>query len=246
MPKHIALLFLLTLNCLIVSAQQELSSYQESAGQMSMLYRGKLAPQYRFLYNGTFYIDTPEFKTGEILYNGRLYKDIEMNIDASRGVLVVRLGSIAVDTDMGYVSYAILDGRKYIPLGHGDYKDAPEGFYEVLYEGSGSMMLSHVSKLYTVQSGNHNGDDIGYYDPKYKERIGENGPTIDIYFARKCLYYAIVGNKFRKITNKSSIYALLDKNIRKDVKKAAGAWNGPDVGIGAFGCATLKYAEGLQ
>ena len=52
---------------------------------MSAIYRAKLAKQYPMRYNGTPYWDTCGFKKGTVIFNGRLYEDMLVNLDAAQG-----------------------------------------------------------------------------------------------------------------------------------------------------------------
>lgn len=219
--------------------------YQQAAGQKSMLYRGMLSPQYRFVYNGTFYVERPEFESGQIMYNGRLYTDVLLNIDACRNVLVVNLGGVCVDTETEYVEYAIIGGRRYIHLREG--KNKPEAYFEVLHQGEMSF-LKRVYKIYSVQSGDHNGEDIGYYDPKYKSRIGENGPEVECFFARKCSYYILREGSLQKVTSKGAILKMADKSIRAEIKKMAvqRGLDGGNISLEQYGAGILRCMEEIR
>lgn len=245
MRKHISLTLLLSLACLMAPAQQkcpESEEYQKAAGQRSMLYRGTLSPQYRFVYNGTFYVETPEFETGQIMYNGRLYSDVLLNIDACRNILVVNLGGVCVDAQTDFVEYAIIGGREYIHLPEG--KNKAHAYYQVLHKG-GLCFLKRVYKIYSVQSGDHNGEDIGYYDPKYKRRIGDNGPEVECFFARKCTYHILSDGVLKKISSKGSILKMIDKSKRAQVKKMAAekGLDGAEISLEQYGVGVLRCME---
>ena len=57
---------------------------------MSAIYRAKLAKQYPMRYNGTPYWDTCGFKKGTVIFNGRLYEDMLVNLDAAQGEVSVK------------------------------------------------------------------------------------------------------------------------------------------------------------
>ena len=58
------------------------ASAQDPEGLYAGIFRGKLPGVYPYKYNGTYYWDRREFQLGDVMYNGRLYKDIYMNVDA--------------------------------------------------------------------------------------------------------------------------------------------------------------------
>ena len=62
---------------------------QEAAGS-SILYRGHQAYAYNIHYNGTYWWSESEFKTGDVWYNGKLYRNLSLNVDAARQELLVR------------------------------------------------------------------------------------------------------------------------------------------------------------
>ena len=52
------------------------------AQDMSTLYMGRYPLQYPFKYNGTFYQDNRIFSEGTLFYNGKVYENVLVNIDA--------------------------------------------------------------------------------------------------------------------------------------------------------------------
>ena len=58
---------------------------QDPESAFAGIFRGKLPGTYPYKYNGTYYWDRPEFQQGDVFYNGRLYRDISINIDACEG-----------------------------------------------------------------------------------------------------------------------------------------------------------------
>ena len=77
MVKKLALLAALLGIALGAAAQDPESAY-------SGIFRGKLPGVYPYKYNGTYFWDRKEFLRGDILYNGKLYRDVLMNVDAAR------------------------------------------------------------------------------------------------------------------------------------------------------------------
>lgn len=54
------------------------------------LYRGEVPKAYTFTYNGTPFYDNQGFRKGEVFYNGKLFKDVTLNLDAYSSDLQVR------------------------------------------------------------------------------------------------------------------------------------------------------------
>ena len=76
MVKRFLTIFLALLACAGTAKAQDPESLY--AG----IFRGKLPGVYPYKYNGTYYWDRKEFQKGDVLYNGRLYKDVSLNVDA--------------------------------------------------------------------------------------------------------------------------------------------------------------------
>ena len=103
---------------------------------MSAIYRAKLAKQYPMRYNGTPYWDTCGFQKGEVIFNGRLYEDMLVNLDASEGEVSVKFSDqvVAVSPDRSQVPYFTRGGKQFINLEYLGIEGAREGFYQLLYD----------------------------------------------------------------------------------------------------------------
>ena len=67
----------------------ETRSFQQEAGDRSILFRGKQATVYERQANGTPYWSSATFSPGTITYEGNLYDDVLVNIDAVAGTVTV-------------------------------------------------------------------------------------------------------------------------------------------------------------
>lgn len=176
------------------AAAQEHDDYLDRAGILATVFRGETPARYTFAYNGTYYIDSPEFKTGEVFYNGKHYTGVFLNVDAVRQDLLVRLNSsftpVAVNRNL--VNYFTIDGITYVNLKAIGVDEAPEGFFRLDRDGD-RPVLTQIRKLYKSHAGNHNGSHIGYYDPYYDE----DNP---VYFYREEIHYALEGDKLKRIS----------------------------------------------
>ena len=81
---------LITLSPSLFAQSAERAAYAEAAAEKALIYRGRLAPEYNFRCNGHCYVESKEFKRGSVMYNGRLYEDVLLNIDACSNLLLVK------------------------------------------------------------------------------------------------------------------------------------------------------------
>ena len=151
--------------------------FQEQARELSTLYRGRMTSVYPYRYNGTVYWNTHRFSRGDLLYNGKIYKEVLLNADAFTGDLVVRPSeqAAAIVLNREQVVWFTQEGRKFIHLRYLGYADAPEGFFEVLLDAKEPVLLQRKKALRTVVNktnenpddwdGNYNADVITFFVP---------------------------------------------------------------------------------
>lgn len=148
---------------------------QETANRASdsppMLYRGMVAKSYPSDFNGTPYWDTLSFRKGSVMYNGRLYDDVLIKIDAEEQKLVIRQSMDTAPTNP--------DGRQVEWFTRGDDFfvnlqyigiDARAGFYQLIADSTPAI-FKRVDKFPRAGTGNHNGALIGYRDPHYNGEL---------------------------------------------------------------------------
>lgn len=135
-----------------------------------MLYRGMVAKSYPSNFNGTPYWDTLGFQKGSVMYNGRLYQDVLVNVDAEEQKLVVRqsMDSAPTNPDGRQVEWFTWGNAFFVNL---QYLDIPAqtGFYQLLSDSTPAV-FKRVDKYQGVSTGNQNGAMIGYRDPRYKSK----------------------------------------------------------------------------
>jgi len=185
-------------------SQRDIALYQEASAELSTLLRGRLPEQYTFIYNGTPYLDNNGFRKGNIRYNGKTYFNLPLNIDASNNSLLVKIdkATTPVTTSRDQTSWFTIDGRLFVNLQLLGFRNAPEEYAELIKDGK-EPVLKTIKKRVRTQAGNHNGSDIGYYDPDYREDI----PT---YFQEEVSYYIIRSEEVVKIS-----HLALKRAIRK-------------------------------
>jgi len=164
---------------------QALSEYQQDAGGLSTLYRGKLQKPLTFRYNGTFYLDSRTFRSGDLLYNGKYYRDILMNVDAYTQDLVVRpqANSSGVVLHRDALAWFRFDDRLFVNLRYLGYDKAPEGFYEVLRDGREPILRMGVKRF---------GTSTGALSAAEEETLdGNYSPDVVNIFTRHDRYYVL-------------------------------------------------------
>ena len=211
--KRILLSIAAVLLCLIATAQEE---YLHNAGTLAALFRGETPAKYHFAYNGTYFMDSPEFKEGEVFYNGKLYSGILINVDAVQHDLLVRLNNSTTPVVLSrrHVNWFSIAGITYVNLNAIGLADAPEGYFRLDADGE-KPLFTQIRKYYKSQAGYHNGTPIGYEDPFYDE----NNP---VFFYREETHYALVGSQLKKISPRA---------FRKAIKKADENHSQPTVAL---------------
>lgn len=169
------LLFLLVTGTVQARIDDEYSRFMEAAGNRSVLFRGRQAVQYgNIRYNGHYYWDSPQFRKGVVMFDGRLYDDVYMNVDANSKNLLVRsdIGSLVIELNRDDVEWFDIEGQHFVNLQREKkYEKVEAGFYILLKDGP-SPVFERVDK--SLQSGtqNYNGKTgIGYEDPQYDDRV---------------------------------------------------------------------------
>lgn len=170
MKRIIKLLYILLQLCLL--ALSSVSFGQES--RYSMLYRGMVARKYADNINGTPYWDTLSFKPGSVMFNGRLYDDVLIRINAAEGELEVKNSKdmAPICPDRHQVSWFKRNGALFVNLQYQGIGNR-EGFFELLSDSSPALLFSVKKILTTGNDTEHNGAHIGYFDPSYNNKSVE-------------------------------------------------------------------------
>lgn len=177
--------FALLLTATSIQAQipPEVRTFQEAAGDRSVLYRGKQANRATFPANGHLYWETPEYVVGEIVFDDKCYGDVSLNIDAYAQCALARLsrGQVSVALPAERVSSLTFDGRRFVTVTSDPAGVLPDGFFEVLGTGP-EQVYKHVVKHLSSSTVNVNGKAIGYYDENYNTNLTR-------YFSISTSYY---------------------------------------------------------
>lgn len=213
--------------------------YREEAGSASVLFRGHQAHSYNIRYNGTYWWDSPVFLTGDVSYNGKLYRQLVLNVDAARQELVVRSAATPFGKVLSreFVTAFTLDGRRFLNLGQIVGPQGPGGYWEILYDGR-TKFLRRISKKLL--------DD---YNGAKRQMMAEGDPydpNIHQTFVRDVSYGCLTEDgRFVPIRTKQQLrklYAPLRREIRRHVAAAEGRYN-TSMNLEDYGIAVLTFVE---
>ena len=149
------------------------------------LFRGRMQNLYPYKYNGTFYLETRRFQKGSVLYNGKEYRDVLMNLDAFSMDLVAKpeenSGATILYRDQ--VSWFTFGNRRFVNLRYLGFKEAEEGYYEIMQD-SGKPILKYTVKKFRTETnahetpemdGNFSEDIVNVFVPDHTFYQLENG-----------------------------------------------------------------------
>lgn len=183
---------------------QELTDYEtyaRAAGPDMPLLRSRIADSYGNYYNGTYLADTLGFLPGNICFEGKIYENLLLNLDAVlQHVLLQEEGSpIILDLGRERVQSFTRGGKIYVNLPSEGYS-LPEGFYELMAQGRGAV-YKRVNKIV-----GHLGDlthdaraYIGYDDPHYRSDL------FDYYQHKEYWYWIKEDGSIQRLKSKRKI-----------------------------------------
>ncbi len=198
---------------------QTYEEYAANAGGDMLLYRGSQAVQYRMAHNGNPYWYSSEFKEGNLVFNGKEYFNVRLNIDAVACQLLILHpnGVSQITLSRNLVDSFTIDGLQYFNLKKQGY-DVAGGFYELIYSASDDMRIfRRIDKILQDDIRYHNqgsGDyEIGYYDPNYKRNVHP-------YFYNKESFLVMDKGKLTIAKSKKALVSLFRKNkeLRKTIE----------------------------
>lgn len=161
---------------------QEKYDYLQKAGLNAAIFRGPEAVKYQFRYQGTPYAYTESFMAGSIVYNGVKYERVELNLNAHRDELHLRIPSsgIVLELDRNAVEEFVIGSRKYVALTAENAVDGlPEGYYQVLFEGNDILYKKNI-RTFHERLQTSGGGAYRYFDQSDKYFIVKDGVVFPV------------------------------------------------------------------
>lgn len=165
---RLSLLTLFLAAALPAAGQDDAALYMQQAGGSALLYRGHRAYGYPTPFNGTYFWYGPEYREGSVIYNGKHYDNLLLNVDAVRQDLLVKSRDGKV-LNPNYVTSFMMGGRKFLNLRNIYGETAPSGYWEVLYDGR-AKVLKQVKRILQQDLEGNMRSAMGY-DGEYKAGV---------------------------------------------------------------------------
>lgn len=125
--------------------------YMSKADHNAVLFRGPIAKPLNFVFQGTYFAYSDVFTQGDVFFNGKLYHDVWLNLDASTDELYVRHSkdSQTLNLDKDLVKYFVMNGHRFVNI---KGEKVSDGYYEVLYDGLSDLIKKNTKKLYEEEN----------------------------------------------------------------------------------------------
>ena len=172
------------------------------------VFRGELAEKYNYQIDGTVYTYSDKFEQGQVVFNGKLYTGLMMNLNAHRDELQVAIGStgermaprreLVGDFTIGTRNYTSLYGQRKI-------KGLQQGYYQVLHRGEDAL----YKKIYK----------------KVSERVESISQQTVKVFTTRHKYYLVKDGKVYTIKNEKGLakyYKQQKERIKEYIKGKRG------------------------
>ena len=203
MVKRLILITLALLSLAGTAAAQS----EEEAAVFAGIFRGKLPASYPFKYNGTYFWDQKAFQKGSVWFNGKVYENVSMNVDAYLNELQVRpvekASAVVVHRDQ--VAWFTMGETLFVNLQYLGWPEAPEGFFEVVRDGN-TPILRRVNKSLRFDANSHGLHRIGNATEDFDSSVSD-------FFMLQETYYALEKGTLRKIRKRT---------LKKMLKEPAG------------------------
>lgn len=217
--KQLRLVFFLMAFCIAATASgQEGHKVYDCIAVAKMdntIFRGELAEKYTYTIKGTAYAYSDEFGKGNIIFNGKLYQGVFMNLNSHRDELQLKASesgisatttSTAADDGINIALKKNLVGdfsigeRNYTTLcGENAVKGLKEGYYEVLYKRGNSMLVKRHYK-------------------NVSEKTDAISGKMETIFKSKHKYYLVADGSVKTIKDEKSLIKIC-RDKKNDVKE---------------------------
>lgn len=180
-----------------LSAQDKtpvVTHYMEQSGGYAPLYNGKIPPAYKMLFEGTYYLEAEEYQEGSVVYNGKKYVGVLLNLNAHLDELYIRMPGYYTSSILlkKLVDSFVLGDKEFVHITKENSPLAPEeGFYHVLYSGETLTILKKTIKQLNSISASS--------DIKATHT-----------FSSSQSYYVVKNGTFHPVSRKASLLRVLD------------------------------------
>ena len=203
-----------------VTAEMTAPAQDRDTSPGSTLYRGRTPDLYPFKYNGTYYLYTRNFTRGDVMYNGVLYRNILLNLDAYAMELHVRPegSSAPIVLYKDRLAWFTMDGKRYVNLRYYGIENTVDGFYELAADGTEPLFTFRrkLFKLKTSQS--MPVSTIEQFDDNYD-------PDVVNYFEAEVTRYVLENGALRKLGRRAFKRALLQTDGESPLDYSSASWH---------------------
>ena len=204
MRKLFAIIIVLV-HCVFVALAQDYST---------PIFRGELAEKYIYPITGCVYAYSDEFETGGVVFNGKKYSGLQLNLNAHRdelqlkgvsGEYIALRNTLVGDFNIGERNYTSLYGTNSI-------EGLAEGYYQVLFRGEG-LLLKKIYKNVSEQANFITGEITKVFTTKYRYYLVNDGMVYKVKDEKSLVKFAR--------EDKSTIKAFIKGHRRKGVEQEA-------------------------
>ena len=224
-----------------LAAQDDRALYMENAGAAAILYRGHRATVYPMAYNGTYFWSGPAFTAGSVRYGGRNYDNLRLNIDAARQDLLVKSTESGMDKvlQQEFVERFVMDGRLFLNLRQLYGPDAPDGYWEVIYDGR-AKLVKQISRTLKKDA-----DGTLWAQTAYDDTASDNsGPRALMTFVRTVRYcYISETGDISPVRKRSEILRHYKEQKREISRHISRLESSGRMDFERFTAEALRYAE---
>ncbi len=146
------------------------------------VFRGELAEKYNYPIDGSVYTYSDKFEEGQVMFNGKLYTGLMMNLNAHRDELQVAIGStgermalrraLVGDFSIGKRNFTSLYGERSV-------KGLPQGYYQILYRGD-DMLLKRIYKKVSDRVESFTRETVKVFTTKHKYYLVKEGKVYTV------------------------------------------------------------------
>jgi hypothetical protein len=204
--------------------------YMEQSGGYSPLYNGKIPPLYNMLHEGTYFLESEEYCEGTVVYNGKLYVDVHLNLNAHLDELYIKIPQYNSWSSLlkAHVESFTMDGRQFTNIMKQEWPGAPEeGYYRILYEGEDISVLKRTVKRMNSSS-------------------AVNNTKVTHVFEESTSYYILRNGYFHPVRGRSSVLrALRDrrKELSHHIRKEKLGFRKEERDASLVSCAAMYQKE---